>query len=54
MVIYLQIPTTFWTDGRITSVSYQICMMLMIIGSQMYTVEPLVPEPSCFDVEISV
>jgi glutaredoxin-related protein len=28
MVIYLEIPTILWTDGRITSVSYWMYMAL--------------------------
>jgi hypothetical protein len=40
MIICLQIPTTFWIDARITSLSY--------IGSVM-----LVPEPDPFEVEMA-
>jgi hypothetical protein len=28
--------------------------MIMILGRHMHTDEPLVPEPSCFEVEIAI
>ena len=34
--------------------SCSVCMGLVILGRQMYTVEPLVPEQSAFEVEMAI
>jgi len=53
MVVCFHIPTVFCTDEEITS--FICCMyMIMILGRHMHTDEPLVPEPSCFEVEIAI
>jgi hypothetical protein len=45
MVICLRIPTTFWTGGRTTCYVRQI---------EIHTAEPLVLDPSPFEVEITI
>jgi hypothetical protein len=55
MVICLQIPTVFRIDGRITSVSYLMFMLLVVLGRQKWVqLSFLVPEPSSFEVEIAI
>jgi len=53
MVIFLQIPTIIRTDGRITPVSYLMCVLFMMLGRKMQTAEPLKHEPCPFEVEIA-
>jgi len=52
-VIWLQTPTVFWLDGGTISPSYLVYMGLMILGRQIHTAEPLVPEPSASEVELA-
>jgi hypothetical protein len=52
MVICLQIPTTFWIGGRTTSASYWTYRVSDIKQIEIHTAEPLVPDPSPFEVEI--
>jgi hypothetical protein len=55
MVIYLQIPTIFWRDGWINSVTYWLYMVLMTLGRQKcIQTELLVPEPSSFKTENAI
>jgi hypothetical protein len=53
MVICLQIPTVFWTDGRIAFVSY-VHGINDTWQREMHAAEPLVPWPSTVDFEISI
>jgi hypothetical protein len=48
MVILLQTPTVFWLGGGTSSLSCSVYMGLMMIG--VHTAEPVVPEPSAFEV----
>ena len=51
----LQTPTVLWLGGGTNSPSYSICMVLRMLGRQeIHTAEPLVPEPSAFEVEWAI
>jgi hypothetical protein len=50
MVISLQIPTIFWTSGRIPCVSYGIHMQLV---TETHKAHPLELETNSFEVEIA-
>jgi hypothetical protein len=68
MVIYLQISITFWSGRRITSLSYHLYIVLVIntslshwmhialviLSAEICTAEPLVHEPSTFEVETAI
>ena len=52
-MIWLQTPSVFWLSGRTISLSYSMYIRLMMLGRQRYA-EPLVPEPSAFDVDMVI
>jgi hypothetical protein len=52
MVICLQIPTILWIGGRTTSLSYWMSQGCRQIEIQ--TAEPLLSDPSPFEVEIAI
>ena len=54
--ICLQIAPLFWVCGGSVSLSCSMSMGLVILGRQTYihTAEPLVPQPSTFEVEMAV
>jgi hypothetical protein len=53
-VIRLQIPTLFWIGGGTISLNSSTYLVIVMSGRQKHTAEPLVPEPSAFEIEVAV
>ena len=53
-VIWLQTPIVFWLGVGTISLSCSMYMGLATLGRQKHTAEPLVPEPSAFEVELAI
>jgi hypothetical protein len=54
VVICLQISAIFWIDGTITHQLLNVCGVNGVRQTEMHTFEPLLPEPSSFEVEIAI
>jgi hypothetical protein len=52
-VIWLQTPTVFWLDEGTITPSHLIYLGLVMLGRQIQTTGPLVPELSAFDNEMA-
>jgi hypothetical protein len=50
----LQIPTVFRTDGRTTSLLLNVHRVSDVRQIEIHTTEPLVPDPSPLEVEITI
>ena len=54
-VTWLQTPAVMWRGGGNISPSYSMCMGLRNVGQvELPTADPLVPEPSAFEVELAI
>ena len=53
-VIWLQTPTVFWLSGGTIAPTYWMYIILMLLGRQEYTAEPLVLETSAFEFELAI
>ena len=53
-MIWLQTATVLWLGGGAISPIYRMFMGSMMLGRQKHTAEPLVPEPSAFEVDLAI
>ena len=52
-VIWLQTPAVFWLGGGNISRNYLMYVGFMMLGTKKYTAEPLVSEPSAYELELA-
>ena len=50
----MQTPTIVRIGGETIALSYLIYMGLIMLGRQIHTAEPLVPERSAFEFELAI